>query len=118
LICRSLERRIDERKEPNRWVGLQKEIGGIADSPMIDTLLRCVVAYQTRRHSPPRHRSHGLGNELLVREKQIVAALRRGDCVNAENHLRMAQSYVTAHVEGMAQEDAVSVRIYDFPRFL
>jgi DNA-binding FadR family transcriptional regulator len=75
-----------------RFVRLQQTLAEIADSPLIDTLARCIVCYQARSHGDV---PHDLPPDMFLdRERDIIAALRNGDLDRGEAVLRGVQEFV------------------------
>jgi DNA-binding FadR family transcriptional regulator len=73
-LRREGETLLDGSEEPMRFVLLQEFIGRIARNPMIDTLLRCLVAYQMRV-SLPEPMVGPMSCALHTLESGILAAL-------------------------------------------
>lgn len=73
---------LDSQQEPLRYILMQEFIGQIAASPLIDTILRCVVSYQTR-FDRQFVMDEAIARSLGELETRIVEALFDGDLEEA-----------------------------------
>lgn len=73
---------LDSQQEPLRYILMQEFIGQIAASPLIDTILRCVVSYQTR-FDRRFAMDEGIARSLGELETRIVDALFDGNLEEA-----------------------------------
>lgn len=68
-----------------------EEIGRIAANPLVDTLLRCLVACHARAYRPPRPMQPPVWATIYRHHREIVRALDNADADTAEYHFRATQ---------------------------
>lgn len=101
-LCQSMAQAMDDALEPTRWISLQKSIAQIADNPMVDVLILCLVSYQMRMFDLP-----ATGREtsrLLDLERSIIDALRTCQPSMAEQLQIEAQMLISAMVVDQMSE--------------
>ncbi|MFB0612620.1 GntR family transcriptional regulator [Aurantiacibacter poecillastricola] len=87
---RALDKVLEQSDDAQRFVNLQKRLGEIAASPLVDICARSIVSYQARY---PRERPEPWAAiSFLALERQIVSALRAGQPGVAEASIRAMQA--------------------------
>jgi DNA-binding GntR family transcriptional regulator len=92
-MCDRLEAESNATEGIECFVRFHQSLAKIAGCPMIDTLARCVVAYQSRMDSVLTDRELPAIGPIL---REIIVALRRKDIDGAERQLRDTQDEVEA----------------------
>lgn len=91
LLCRPILSQLNKIDEPKRWILLQQKIGEISNNPLLDTILRCVVNYLTRRGQVGTPYPESISIPLFKHETLIVEALMAANLKSAVIHQKAAQ---------------------------
>jgi len=106
--CERLVQLVSASEEPERWIVLQQALAEIASNPAIDTVARCLVAYQFRLGATLPPMPPSLTSALRSLEHQIITGLRAGAALDAERGHRAAQQLMTDWIASVAPAQQVS----------
>ena len=70
------------------FIRIFEEIGRVAANPLVDTLLRCLVACQARAYAPPQPTNVSAWARIYGHHRAVVRALECADAETAEYHVR------------------------------
>jgi DNA-binding FadR family transcriptional regulator len=74
-----------------RLLRVLEELGRIADNPLVDTLLRCLVAAQARASMTDASLPEPVRTAILIHHRAVAKALAMADLPLAEDHFRAVQ---------------------------
>jgi DNA-binding FadR family transcriptional regulator len=101
--CDALEISLSGAREPQRWCALQQAIGGVANNPLVGTLLWGVVAYALRVESFEGF-CEGIDANLLQLQRALLQAMREGQASRAEHVYSRIQMLVSTQYDRQQAE--------------